>query len=845
MTVKKADPPHNEERIDWSLTTWEGSRREQLRRWAELPLERAILAVEEMEALSEHLQAAPSARLDVREPPVSYGRDAASCELSLAGCTPEPLMAYLKALGILRLVSEQKDPDARGWWRNDVFWLRSSLDRDALVKFFLEEYSPTPIVVPWSGGDFFSVNWQPGQTKHFKTPTSSKAIEAVLRTTTSRFSSYRVALRACKAALEMAGIDTKEEMGKRKWSLIQTIRSICEEESVLEWIDAAAITGVEKFASLLGSGGGSDGNAHFSDNFMQNLWDVLPDFDDQRQARRGQGLPSVVESSRRQLNEALFAVASKDRVIKRTSSLYDSGAVGGPNATQGIERKSLSNPWNVILALEGTVGFAGSTAKRLAAHASAEAAFPFQVSASVTVQDRLANKEQRGSEVWLPLWNRPAQLDEILHLLHEGRGQCGARPARSGVDMARAVASLGVDRGIQAFHRYIILKGRVGGDNYNTAASLGRFEVVERSDADLLREADPWLERLRSACSAKDAPPRIGSALRRIESAVFDFCKYGGAPLFQEILISMGAAEGALASAERFRDRKKLRPLAGLSMDWIKAAADGSVEFAIAQALASVHDPEGRIGPLRANIEPVDWKKNCRAWAEKERAVVWNAADLATNLVAVLQRRLMDGGRAGCERLPLASRFTASLTAVASFLSGELDDERIKELIWGLMVIDARDGRSRHHQGADVSPVARAYALLKLLFLPRPLVIEHGIEGTFIARLLRDNQHGGIVIRPELSILHLLQGGRLGEACAIAMRRLRASGLDPMPRPIRGRRLRDDDWRELDQMGGAGIDPGRLAAALLIPIRDDAVNRLVRLALRGDETGDDHVETTV
>ena len=42
--------------IDWSLTTWEGSRREQLRRWAELPLERIILAIEEMDELAEHFR---------------------------------------------------------------------------------------------------------------------------------------------------------------------------------------------------------------------------------------------------------------------------------------------------------------------------------------------------------------------------------------------------------------------------------------------------------------------------------------------------------------------------------------------------------------------------------------------------------------------------------------------------------------------------------------------------------------------------------------------------------------------------------------------------------------------
>ena len=41
--------------IDWSLTTWDGSLREQLRRWSELPLERIILAQEEMQELAERL----------------------------------------------------------------------------------------------------------------------------------------------------------------------------------------------------------------------------------------------------------------------------------------------------------------------------------------------------------------------------------------------------------------------------------------------------------------------------------------------------------------------------------------------------------------------------------------------------------------------------------------------------------------------------------------------------------------------------------------------------------------------------------------------------------------------
>ena len=41
--------------IDWSLTTWEGARREQLRRWAALPLENVVAALEEMQEISEWL----------------------------------------------------------------------------------------------------------------------------------------------------------------------------------------------------------------------------------------------------------------------------------------------------------------------------------------------------------------------------------------------------------------------------------------------------------------------------------------------------------------------------------------------------------------------------------------------------------------------------------------------------------------------------------------------------------------------------------------------------------------------------------------------------------------------
>lgn len=38
--------------FDWRLTTFEGARREQLRRWAQLPLERILLALEDMQDIA-------------------------------------------------------------------------------------------------------------------------------------------------------------------------------------------------------------------------------------------------------------------------------------------------------------------------------------------------------------------------------------------------------------------------------------------------------------------------------------------------------------------------------------------------------------------------------------------------------------------------------------------------------------------------------------------------------------------------------------------------------------------------------------------------------------------------
>jgi hypothetical protein len=65
--------------FDWRVTSFEGSRREQLRRWAQLPLEKILLAIEEMQDITDELRTAPASKSpgfaedpSIKEPPPRY-----------------------------------------------------------------------------------------------------------------------------------------------------------------------------------------------------------------------------------------------------------------------------------------------------------------------------------------------------------------------------------------------------------------------------------------------------------------------------------------------------------------------------------------------------------------------------------------------------------------------------------------------------------------------------------------------------------------------------------------------------------------------------------------------------
>src|SRR5205809_2125585 len=81
--------------------------------------------------------------------------------LDLKGCRHDVLGFNLKAIGILRALSEcaapdDRDAEAEGWWDLETgqFQLRAAKfpTAEKLVGFFEQSYRPTPIFSPWNKG---------------------------------------------------------------------------------------------------------------------------------------------------------------------------------------------------------------------------------------------------------------------------------------------------------------------------------------------------------------------------------------------------------------------------------------------------------------------------------------------------------------------------------------------------------------------------------------------------------------------------------------------------------------------------------------------------------------------
>lgn len=611
-------------------------------------------------------------------------------EHSLTGCIPTPASNYLKTLGLFKTVSTV-DKDATMHWKNGHAVLMTKMSKNEILDFFIDKYRPSPVIAPWSYNKY------------------EKTVKLIDGVKDERFDKYRKVIKA------MDGIFEKFKRIRGELKINKTVIDedkpllvkLCRNElpdEVIPWLDVVYTVKKDKpsYAPILGTGA-NDGNLDISENFAKRITELLK--------------KEKQDESRKLLESALFGNTVALTEINTIG--HNPGGSGGPNSGMGFEGKSLSNPWNYVLMIEGVVLFGGNTAKKISTNEDTTT-FPFTASASnvgyhtaTELETDEGGEPEFRAEMWFPIWSNPCTYGEIRHFFNEGRIQLGKRHAKTGTEFARAAISLGASRGISEFQRFCILKRK--GKSYLTV-DAGTIKVADEPAVTLLEDIDAWLGKITKKSKEKGASKSLIQLVRGTNESIMKFCTHRRKEDLLTVLIAIGRLEKYTSSRDGFS------PLV-LSDRWLAECYDGTPEFRLAASIASI-GRSGGVGGIRENLESITYEKNQLNHIRDSASCVWaEGAGLLKNMNNVLHRRVIDGSKSdSTDKVPINGHIPARISDIVEFLNGGID-ERMGDMILPLSTIDIKHNteypwKNTPHEDISVLPLPEAYVILKLIHPP-------------------------------------------------------------------------------------------------------------------------------
>lgn len=691
-------------------------------------------------------------------------------DIELKGCSPVPLAHYLKALGIFRLVAEQKDPSVRGYWKGNTFHIITKFTREQIKDFFLNEFHPSPILAPWGArSGFYNGNSE---------KSARIALENIQNSNNVRFTDINLSIKSINKLLKKLSIEDKPS-DKEKTAFMNACRSNLP-DNMLQWIDATYILteNGKRFPPLLGTGG-NEGSGSYVSGYMQQIDKCLIDHQ--------------YDSN---INHTLFDEGLKIFKTEQTPGHFFPLASGGVNSSNGFSDKPSLDPWDYILTIEGTLIYAAALARKGSSDRK-EISFPFVTYptpsgyGSASNMDGIKPKTAKRDvfEIWCPLWERPISIVEALYIFREGRVTIGRKIANNGIDFIRGITSLGSTRGIKSFQRHIFLMRN--GQSF-IAIPTGRFKVERKPNIDLLIEVDSWLDKFRYKCTREDSPASFSRAMNNLDRSILDLCKREGPSIVQNLVKDLGRCEKSMVAGFSWTNNSGLRPIPPLSQKWLEKADDGSVEFRLATSIASVYGKYGNsFIPFRYNMEPVnrsvvDGSIKSVWWKEEgSKQYVKPSGTLSNILNSIFERRLITASQNNVDYYPDTGVINTNVSDIADFIEGRVNDQKISDLVWGFILIDwnsvkdpdikSRPKDERILPGSD-------YSIMKLCY--------HRWYGTDIEIKLNGQIHRNA------------SRGNGARALELVIRRLRGSGIVPVVDVFPISRSRSE----------------RIAASLLFPI---------------------------
>jgi len=399
-------------------------------------------------------------------------------------------------------------------------------------------------------------------------------------------------------------------------------------------------------------------------------------------------------------------------------------------------REGQVTPWAMALASEAFSLLSGSTSRQLGSDRRNAGAFPFVTTAAAP--ESAGEAARSVGEIWLPVWTRPMSVAEVAALFSRGRAEVRGRAAITAPAFSAAILQRGVDAGIAEFRRFVLFHST----SENTFESSLASVVPIRDCGDALASAVNIALGLRDALP-DDRKNYVGIR-GPLDRAVIELAARPDAETARALV---DALIGALRAVDRNRSHRKRKVrFQLLPHAWASSLVGEhdpvTPEINLAFALASLNPtntaPPGRPKQITAPMLAY-WlgAENQGNWWEISEGVplrrVWGGGQFAANMVAVLQRRLIEERPDAAP--PFDGRARVGLAEIEALLERSLDESELIRWFFrfslfethGAKRLERKQQLAASPQIAALSPTLALFALFKPLFDPR--LIRHESVG--------------------------------------------------------------------------------------------------------------------
>lgn len=687
----------------------------------------------------------------------------------LNGLNADALGSYLASLGLFSLVARQW-PQARACWRNARFCLVGGPDKlDQVVEFVSEICEKS--------------TW----TRYDK-PWDRYKKEDIKKKTSTRTAQWR-ALEAEERSLRLFGAHL-------------------------------ALNNRIRMNPILGTGGNA-GQRKFDRGWGKAVQHLKKLSCDER------------ESLKTDIRAFLEGQACKYLGDFSAGSWFGAGNKIYNHGTKKPFRKGEVQPLAMALACEGIPYFSGGSSRQFGSRRQFKGAFPFVTDAMAPKgEDEVGRIE---AEVWAPTWSQPMTEPELRSLFLRGRAELGGKGATSAAAFSVGVMDRGVDAGVAEFRRFSLL--------HTTSSQTFESRLADVVPASGTASDGATKRALQLVTKFYSSLPQDRKGDKRsrffglrglLEQALVDF---------SVTRLSKTRTEQAWTLVDEITEVlfkiDQNRTFRGLNVRFQLLPGEWAVglfredppdrEARLALALSSL---TGTPAAPQFIAHRIGVKMAGGLWEfpdSRAPTSVWSDVGLTENLCVMAEQRVMEVLHGTNPRPPFDAAIRVCLEDIHAWLSGEIDEERMRLWLDRFCVFDwngeenSEAARKLQHNFSDIQPIIDGALGLYALF--RPLASDW-----LFRRILSEN-HARIerasTCTPLSRVIAMLRYGDVNAAVEVARAAYRSVGVEfadfnvPFHEP----------------------DLDRLLATLIVPVRDRQVLAVFRRWLTPTKPSNSEVKT--